>query len=84
MTRQEMVEEARSASLAKVTFKDAPEVPIEIVSAVWRAPKPGAPAVAVNINERFVYKRGSLIVYVYYDPGLGLSRDEREAMKGVL
>lgn len=81
--RQARIEQARLESLAKATFNNSPEVPVEIPAFVLRSPKPGVPAVAINVTERFVYRKGALIVYVYYDPGLGLTREEREAMKGV-
>ena len=81
--RRDRIEQARQESLAKATFNNAPEVPVEIPAAVFRSPKPGHPATAVNVTERFVFRKGTLIVYVYYDPGLGLTREEREAMKGI-
>jgi len=81
--RQEAILEAKQESEAAVAFGVPPkEVAVEVPRVKLRPDRPGQPLKEVIITERFVFRRGQLIVYVYYDPGLGLTREEREAMKG--
>ncbi len=82
--RFEQISHAKQESDVEPTFgRQPPEVPVEVTQVKLRPDRPGQPLKEVKITERFVFKRGALVVYVYYDPGLGLTREEREAMKGV-
>ena len=36
----------------------------------------------IKIYERLVYKDGALDLYLYFDPTLGLTAEEREVMRG--
>ena len=36
----------------------------------------------IKVYERLVYKNGDLDLYLYFDPTLGLTAEEREVMRG--